>query len=62
MRTTIAVKFRVYCSQTRYGQLVKVTGNGKELGDWNPQNAFTLHTSKEEYPIWRGGIFIDRDL
>jgi hypothetical protein len=41
------------------GEIVKVTGSGPELGNWNPANALTLHTSKEEFPIWRAGIFID---
>lgn len=61
MMNTIAIKFRLYCTQTRVGEVVKVTGSGPELGDWNPANALTLHTSKEEFPIWRAGIFIDTD-
>jgi hypothetical protein len=59
MNTTVAIKFRLYCNQTRLGEIVKVTGSGPELGNWNPLNALTLYTSKDEYPIWRSGIFID---
>ena len=43
------------------GEVVKVTGAGPELGAWNPANALTLYTTKEEFPVWRGGIFVDRD-
>lgn len=59
MNTAVAIKFRLYCTQTRMGEIVKVTGSGPELGNWNPAHALTLHTSKEEFPIWRAGIFID---
>ena len=38
---------------------MKVTGSGPELGCWNPANALTLHTSSQEFPVWRAGIFID---
>ena len=41
--------------------MVKVTGSGPELGNWNPSNALTLYTSKNEFPIWRAGIFIDKE-
>ena len=51
----------VYCTQTRIGETVKVTGSGPELGDWNPANALTLYTNDKEYPIWRAGIFIDQE-
>ena len=57
----MAIKFRLYCNLTRPGEIVKVTGSGPELGSWSPANALTLHTSKEEFPIWRAGIFIDAD-
>lgn len=56
-----AVKFMVYCTQTKIGETVKVTGSGPELGDWNPANALTLYTNDKEYPIWRAGIFIDQE-
>ena len=59
MNTALAIKFRLYCDHTRLGETVKVTGSGPELGNWNPANALTLYSSKEEFPIWRGGIFID---
>jgi hypothetical protein len=59
MNTAVAIKFRLYCTQTRMGEIVKVTGSGPELGNWNPAHALTLHTSKDEFPIWRAGIFID---
>ena len=59
MNSAIAIKFRLYCTQTRMGEIVKVTGSGPELGNWNPAHALTLHTSKDEFPIWRAGIFID---
>lgn len=55
----IAIKFRLYCSHTRIGEIVKVTGSGPELGNWNIDNALTLYSSKDEFPIWKGGIFID---
>lgn len=57
----VAIKFRLYCNLTRPGEIVKVTGSGPELGGWNPANSLTLHTSKDEFPIWRAGIFIDAD-
>jgi hypothetical protein len=41
----VAIKFRLYCSQTRMGEIIKVTGSGPELGNWNPVNALTLHTT-----------------
>lgn len=59
MNTAVAIKFRLYCTQTRMGEIVKITGSGPELGNWNPAHALTLHTSKDEFPIWRAGIFID---
>ena len=43
------------------GEIIKVTGSGPELGNWNPVNALTLHTTQDEFPIWRAGIFIDPD-
>ena len=58
---TIAIKFRVYCTQTKPGETVKVTGSGPELGNWDPKNALSLYTNEDEFPIWRAGIFIDRE-
>ena len=58
---TIAIKFRVYCTQTKHGETVKVTGSGPELGNWDPANALSLYTNDDEFPIWRAGIFIDRE-
>jgi alpha-amylase len=58
---TIAIKFRVYCTQTKHGETVKVTGSGPELGNWDPANALSLYTNEDEFPIWRAGIFIDRE-
>ena len=58
---TKVLKFRLYCNLTRPGETVKVVGSGPELGNWDLDNALTLHTSEDEFPIWRVGIFIDAD-
>ena len=58
----VSIKFRLNCSQTRLGEIVKVTGSGPELGNWNPANALTMYTSDNEFPIWRAGIIIDRSM
>ena len=52
----------MHCAQTRLGEIVKVTGSGPELGNWNPANALTMYTNDHEYPIWRAGIIIDPNM
>jgi hypothetical protein len=59
MKKAVALKFRLYCTATRMGEIVKVTGDCPELGNWNPANALTLHTSPTDFPIWRAGILVD---
>ena len=44
---------------TRPGEVLKVSGSGPELGDWNVANALTMHTSEQEFPLWRATIFVD---
>ena len=52
--------FKVYCPNSRDGEILKVVGNVPELGYWNPMHAFSLVTSKDKYPFWEGGVFIDK--
>ena len=54
----IVLKFEVYCTSTRVGEIVKVSGNCPELGDWNAANSLTLITSTSLFPIWKGAILI----
>lgn len=56
----IFVTFTLYCTATRNGEIVKVTGNTPQLGDWNPFNALTLHTTNETYPLWSAGIIMNK--
>jgi len=42
------------------GQRVTVTGQPQVLGKWNPNDGLVLHTSPAEFPVWRGGVALDR--
>ena len=53
------LKFKLYCTSTRLGETVKVTGNCPELGNWNPSNALSLCTNDDEFPMWHAGLFIN---
>jgi hypothetical protein len=62
-RSNIKVlNIHLYCTATRLGEVVKVTGNCPQLGNWNAQNSLTLHTTEADYPIWKAGILIDSGL
>ena len=56
----IFLTFTLYCTATRIGEIVKVTGNAPQLGDWNPFNALTLHTTPDTFPVWSAGIIMSK--
>ncbi len=37
---------------TKPGEVVKVTGNLEEFGNWTQEQSIELETSKEIYPLW----------
>ena len=47
----VKVVFKVK-ALTQFGSEIKLCGNIKELGNWDPNNAISLKTSSESYPIW----------
>lgn len=49
---SVLVNFRLRCDKTQPGQIVKVTGPNKGLGDWVPAKGLALKTSKDEFPLW----------
>lgn len=51
-----SVRFAIKC-KTIFGQSVKVVGNDKSLGEWNPSNALQLEWSTGD--VWVGEIAID---
>jgi hypothetical protein len=55
----VAIRFQVTCSTTKLGQVVKLTGNTPQLGNWNAQNGLTMYTNEVEFPVWRVGALID---
>ena len=59
---TVSIKFQLYCNQTRIGEIVKISGSGPELGNWNPANALTMYTQPGEFPVWQARIILDRGL
>jgi hypothetical protein len=59
MNLEITIKFRVECPMTRPGQIVKVTGNCAELGNWDPTHALTMVTTKSEFPTWRAALILE---
>ena len=47
----VKVVFKVK-ALTQFGSEIKLCGNLKELGNWDPNNAISLKTSSESYPVW----------
>ena len=45
----IYFKFEVY---TKFYENVRICGNKKDLGNWNPINSLKLETNDKEFPIW----------
>lgn len=38
--------------RTEYNQHIRITGNAKELGEWDPKEGIVLTTSENKYPTW----------
>lgn len=51
-KKNLTLKFKVLCNDTFEGDSVFVSGNNNQLGNWKEDNAISLSTSVQEYPIW----------
>jgi len=55
------VYFSVNCADTRVGMHLRVVGSSKALGAWDPCRGVTLHTSANDFPLWRQPVPIEID-
>ena len=56
----VDIDFTVDCSQTKFGETLKVTGNSEELGNWNPALAVGLKTEPGLFPKWKGSVRLSK--
>ena len=50
--SNINLKFQIKCDETKFGEEVYITGNTKELGNWNSNNSKKLMSDSKKFPIW----------
>ena len=50
--SNINLKFKIKCDETKFGEEVYITGNTKELGNWNSNNSKKLMSDSKKFPIW----------
>jgi len=49
------VIWEISCPQARWGDALCVVGSLPGLGSWEPSSGVALRTSKDAFPLWRGG-------
>ena len=47
--SNINLKFKIKCDETKFGEEVYVTGNTKELGNWNSNNSKKLMSDSKNF-------------
>ena len=50
--SNINLKFKIKCNETKFGEELYITGNTKELGNWNSNNSKKLMSDSKKFPIW----------
>ena len=50
--SNINLKFKIKCDETKFGEELYITGNTKELGNWNSNNSKKLMSDSKKFPIW----------
>ncbi len=48
----LKLKFEIECDETQLGEELFITGNTKELGNWNVNSSQKLITDSTKFPLW----------